>query len=59
MEAQEPEEPQYTAMQIAWQEALEKSKDKGKVRPKSYKSANDEQEKLYSSTLEKRMPTGG
>jgi len=52
-------EQQFTAMQIAWQEALERSKGKGKVRPKSYKAASEEQEKLFSSTLEKRIPTGG
>lgn len=58
----EPEvsnEPQFTAMQIAWQQALDKNKGRGKVRPKSYKSASEEQEKLFNSTLEKRLPTGG
>lgn len=59
MEVEAPNEPQFTAMQIAWQQALEKSKGKGKVRRKSYKSASEEQEKLFSSTLEKRLPTGG
>jgi small subunit ribosomal protein S1 len=59
MEAEAPSEPQFTAMQIAWQQALEKSKGKGKVRRKSYKSASEEQEKLFNSTLEKRLPTGG
>ena len=56
-EDDEPEEQQFTAMQIAWQEALEKSKNSGKVRPKSFKKASEEQEKLFSSTLEKRVPT--
>ena len=37
---------------------LEKSKGK-KVRRKSYKSASEEQEKMFNSTLEKRLPTGG
>lgn len=59
VEAEAPEEPQATGMQIAWQEALEKSKGRGKVRRKSYKEASEEQEELYSRTLEKRMPTGG
>lgn len=59
MEVEAPNEPQFTAMQIAWQQALEKSKGKGKVRRRSYKSASEEQEKLFNSTLEKRLPTGG
>jgi small subunit ribosomal protein S1 len=58
MEAEVSNEPQYTAMQIAWQQALEKSKGK-KVRRKSYKANSDEREELYNSTLEKRLPTGG
>lgn len=59
MEPEVPSEPQFTAMQVAWQEALEKSKGRGKVRPKSYKEASEEQEKLFNRTLEKRIPTGG
>ncbi len=59
MEVEAPNEPQFTAMQMAWQQALEKSKGKGKVRRKSYKSASEEQEKLFNSTLENRLPTGG
>ena len=54
MEVEVPTEPQYTAMQMAWQAALERSKGRGKVRPKSYKSATEEQEKLFNRTLEKR-----
>jgi predicted RNA-binding protein with RPS1 domain len=57
MEVEAPSEPQYTAMQIAWQQALERSKGKEKVRAKSYKSATEEQEKLFNRTLEKRVPT--
>jgi predicted RNA-binding protein with RPS1 domain len=57
MEAEVPTEPQFTAMQMAWQAALERSKGRGKVRPKSYKSATEEQEKLFNRTLEKRVPT--
>ena len=59
MEVEAPNEPQFTAMQMAWQQALEKSKGKGKVRRKSYKSASEEQEKLFNNTLENRLPTGG
>jgi hypothetical protein len=55
MEVEAPTEPQYTAMQMAWQAALERSKGRGKVRPKSYKSATEEQEKLFNRTLEKRI----
>ncbi len=58
MEVEAPTEPQYTAMQMAWQAALERSKGRGKVRPKSYKSATEEQEKLFNRTLEKRVPSG-
>jgi predicted RNA-binding protein with RPS1 domain len=59
MEVEVPTEPQFTAMQMAWQAALERSKGRGKVRPKSYKSATEEQEKMFNRTLEKRVPTGG
>jgi ribosomal protein S1 len=59
MESEVSNEPQLTAMQIAWQEALEKSKGQGKIRRKSYKSNSEEQEELLNSTLEKRLPTGG
>jgi small subunit ribosomal protein S1 len=59
MEAEASNEPQLTAMQIAWQEALERSKGQGKIRRKSYKSTSEEQEELLSNTLEKRLPTGG
>ncbi len=58
MEAEASNEPQFTAMQIAWAQALEKSNGK-KVRRKSYKSTSEEQEKMFNSTLEKRLPTGG
>ena len=57
MEVEAPSEPQFTAMQIAWQEALDRSKGRGKVRPKSYKSASEEQEKMFNRTLEKRVST--
>ena len=58
MEPEAPSEPQVTAMQIAWQEALEKSKGR-RSRAKSYKSVSEEQEDLLHRTLEKRLPTGG
>ncbi len=58
MDVETPSEPQLTAMQVAWQEALEKSKGR-KTRAKSYKSLSNEQEDLLNRTLEKRLPTGG
>lgn len=53
------DEPKFTAMQIAWQQALERASGKKTVRTKSIKGASQEQEDLYNSTLEKRLPTGG
>lgn len=59
MEAEVSNEPQYTAMQIAWQQALDKANGKKNIRAKSIKGTSKEQENLYNSTLEKRLPTGG
>ena len=59
METEVSNEPEYTAMQIAWQQALEKAQGRNKVRRKSIKSNTDEHEELLSGTLEKRLPTGG
>src|SRR5688572_7536128 len=44
MEAEVSNEPQFTGMQVAWQQALEKAKGKNKIRRKSIKSASQEQE---------------
>lgn len=52
-------EPQYTAMQVAWQQALDKANGKKNIRAKSIKTTSKEQENLFNSTLEKRLPTGG
>ncbi len=57
---EESKEPEMTAMQIAWQEALDKvnTKDR-KEKPKQVKTdASDEREELLHRTLEKRVPTG-
>lgn len=55
-----PKEPELTAMQIAWQMAMDRSGNKGKeVKVKSAKSASREQEEILSRTLDKRVPTGG
>ena len=59
VEAEVSNEPQFTGMQVAWQQALERAKGKSKIRRKSIKSASQEQEELLSKTLEKRLPTGG
>jgi len=59
VEPEEPKEPELTAMQIAWQEALNKA-DEGKsfkIRRKS--GLSQEQEDLLNRTMEKRLPTGG
>jgi len=56
---EEPKEPELTAMQIAWQEALNKA-DEGKAfKVKHSKSISHEQEDILNRTMEKRLPTGG
>ena len=54
-----PKEPEQTAMQIAWQEALDRAnaRDKGQ-KAKRVKASSDEQEDILNRTLEKRLPTG-
>lgn len=59
MEEEVSTEPQFTGMQIAWQQALDKANGKNKIRAKSFKGASKEQGKLITETLEKRLPTGG
>ena len=56
---EEPKEPEMTAMQIAWQEALDRAnaRDKGQ-KSKRVKAGNEEQEDILNRTLEKRLPTG-
>jgi len=52
-----PKEPELTAMQIAWQDALNRSGvDK---HHKNKAAVSQEQEDIISRTLEKRLPTGG
>ena len=59
-EQEEEKEPELTAMQIAWQEALNKSNTERAYKVKRTKSsASQEQEELLSRTLKKRLPTGG
>src|SRR5689334_7642951 len=59
-EQDETKEPEMTAFQIAWQEALNKSNAERAYKVKRSKSnASQEQEELLSRTLKKRLPTGG
>lgn len=60
VQQEEPKEPEMTAMQIAWQEALNRSGDSKDFKFRKNKSAvSQEQEELLNRTLEKRLPTGG
>jgi ribosomal protein S1 len=53
----QPKEPEMTAMEIAWQEALNRS---GADKHRKNKSAvSEERENILNRTLEKRLPTGG
>lgn len=56
---EESKEAELTAMQIAWQEALNKSNADRSLKVKRTKSTSQEQEEILNRTLEKRMPTGG
>jgi ribosomal protein S1 len=59
-EQEEDKEPELTAMQIAWQEALNKSNAERAYKVKRSKSnTSQEQEEILSRTLKKRLPTGG
>lgn len=56
----EPQEPELTAMQAAWQTAQERAKTRDKDRKsKRSKTASAEQEEILNRTLQKRLPTGG
>jgi ribosomal protein S1 len=57
---EEEKEPEMTAMQIAWQEALDKAKAEKAYKVKRAKSSiSREQEDLLERTMKKRLPTGG
>lgn len=52
-------EPELTAMQIAWQMAMDRAKSKEKpVKVKAVKPTSSEQADILSRTLEKQLPTG-
>ena len=59
MQEEGPSEPEMTAMQIAWMEALERSKADKQHQSRTNKSVSREQEDILNRTLEKRLPTGG
>jgi ribosomal protein S1 len=57
---EEDREPEMTAMQIAWQEALDKANADRAYKVKRAKpSVSREQEDLLDRTMKKRLPTGG
>jgi small subunit ribosomal protein S1 len=57
---EEEKEPELTAMQMAWQEALNRANAEKAYKIKRAKSAaSKEQEDLLDRTMQKRLPTGG
>jgi hypothetical protein len=59
-ESAEPKEPEQTAFQIAWQEAMEKADEGKSIKFRRVKAnLTPEQSELLDRTLEKRLPTGG
>jgi hypothetical protein len=60
VQEEEEKEPELTAMQIAWQEALHKANADKSYKVKRQKSnVSREQEDLLERTMKKRLPTGG
>ncbi len=60
----EPEasnEPEQTAMQIAWVQAQERAKSRNQQQKakRATKTSSPENEEIFNRTLEKRLPTGG
>ena len=56
----EQKEQELTAMQIAWQEALNKANaDRAYKVKRSKSNVSQEQEELLERTMKKRLPTGG
>jgi ribosomal protein S1 len=56
---EEEKEAELTAMQIAWQEALNKANAERSYKVKRAKSISREQEDILERTMKKRLPTGG
>lgn len=60
VEPDQPKEPELTAFQIAWQQAMDKAEEGKDVKLRRAKSAlTREQTDILNRTLEKRLPTGG
>ena len=60
LQEEEEREPELTAMQIAWQEALHKANADKSFKVKRQKpNVSQEQEDLLERTMKKRLPTGG
>ncbi|HSM71380.1 MAG TPA: S1 RNA-binding domain-containing protein [Anaerolineales bacterium] len=57
LKSDEPKEPELTAMQIAWQDALNRSG--AEKHHKNKATVSEEQEDILNRTLKKRLPTGG
>ncbi len=53
------EEPELTAMQIAWQMAMERARVRNKALRTKPLKLSEEQEEIVSRTLEKQLPAGG
>lgn len=59
-EPAEEKEPELTAFQIAWQQAMEKAEEGKDIKFRRMKSGiTREQDEILNRTLEKRLPTGG
>jgi small subunit ribosomal protein S1 len=57
---EEPAQPEPTAFELAWQEALDKQKSKKVVaKTRKVKSTSKQQDDILARTLEERVPTGG
>jgi ribosomal protein S1 len=56
----EPKEPELTAFQIAWKQAMEKADEGKEIKFRRVKAGvSREHEDLLNRTIEKRLPTGG
>ena len=59
-EPAEPKEPEMTAFQIAWQQAMERAEEGKDLKFRKVKAGmTREQDEILNRTLEKRLPTGG
>ncbi len=56
---EEPAQPEPTAFELAWQEALDKQSNKNVTTTKKVKNTNKQQDDILDRTLKDRLPTGG